>query len=166
VSVSPAVARAAAVAVSPVAHAAACGDYHCGHLSRSSSTAVKRAVFLYAAECSTVGSLVRRSEAPEVLAALALLREGAECARILAAATGALAAEVAALTAAAAPTRLSPEVLAVMDLVTEGLSYPEIADRRGIATETVRSHVKRAMRSTATHTAVDAAVALCEEGLI
>ena len=53
-----------------------------------------------------------------------------------------------------------------MALVTDGYSYPEIAAEVGTAVETVRSHVKRAMRATSTHNVVDAAVALVDEGLI
>ena len=152
---------------SAVAAAVACDDYTCGHITRSPYRAVKRALFLFHAERSEVGSLVRATEAPEVLAALALMRAGAECAAIIDAGT-ATPADAEALVGYTVPAMasLSPQVLAVMDLVTEGLSYPEIAAEVGSAVETVRSHVKRAMRATATHNAVEAAVALVVEGLI
>jgi DNA-binding NarL/FixJ family response regulator len=150
-----------------IAAACADADYQCGHITRSSSRAVKRAAFLYAAEVRDLGYLGTRTEAPEVLAALALMREGAACAEVLDAATGATPEVVEAVEALTyRPADLSPEVLAVMALVTEGLSYPEIAAEVGCAKETVRSHVKRAMRLTSTHNAVSAAVTLVEEGLI
>lgn len=152
---------------SQVAQAVTCEDYTCGHITRSPYRAVKRALFLFHAEAhEAVGSLVRASEAPEVVAALALMRAGAECAAVIEAGT---LSEGEAVTLAASmpdPSTLSPQVLAVMALVCEGLSYPEIADEVSSATETVRSHVKRAMRATGTHNAVEAAVSLVAEGLI
>lgn len=151
---------------SRVAQSVTCEDYTCGHITRSPYRAVKRALFLFTAEREGLGSLVRSSEAPEAVAALALMRAGAECAAIIDAGT-LTEGEVAALTTVTGdPSTLSPQVLAVMDLVTEGLSYPEIAAQVGSAVETVRSHVKRAMRVTGTHNAVEAAVTLVGEGLI
>lgn len=151
---------------SGVASAACTGDYHCGHITRSSSRAVKRAAFLYLAEAQGCGWLGRRTEAPEVLAAVVLMRAGAACASVIAAATGDEPAVAEMALALVPATPLSVQVLGVMVLVCEGWSYPEIADEQGIATETVRSHVKRAMRSTGAHTALDAAVLLTEQGLI
>lgn len=157
----------ALAATSAVANASACYEYTCGHITRSPYAPVKRALFLHLAEVRGLGSLLVRTDAPEVVAALALMRAGAECREVVALMTDA---EVAAADAAAPtggdPSALSPEVLGVMALVTEGLSYPEIAAARGIATETVRSHVKRAMRATGDHNAVASAVSLVEEGLI
>lgn len=158
----------ATVVASDVAHASACYEYTCGHITRSPYRAVKRALFLHLAEVAGLGSLAVRSEAPEALAALALMAAGAECREVLMAATDA---EVAAAEAAAPatpidPASLSAEVLGVMALVCEGWSYPEIAAERGIAVETVRSHAKRAMRATASHNVVEAAVDLVELGLI
>lgn len=157
----------AVTARSMVAQAVACEDYTCGHITRSPYRAVKRAAFLHAAEEAGLGSLAVRTEAPEVLAAVALMQAGAECLAVVEAGT-ATEADAVALVGYTVPAMasLSPEVLGVMALVCEGLSYPEIATERGIAKETVRSHVKRAMRATATHNATAAAVVLTEEGLI
>lgn len=148
-----------------VAAAVCDADYQCGHITRSSSRAVKRAAFLFAAEGRDLGYLGTRTEAPEVLAALALMREGAACAEVIDAATPGFI-EAVAEVVPFAPEALSPEVLRVMAYVTEGLSYPEIAAEIGCAKETVRSHVKRAMRLTATHNVIEAAVTLVEHGLI
>lgn len=144
----------------------ACGteDYHCGHLSRSSSRTVKRALFLYLAEVEGLGYLGGRSEGAEVLAVLNLMRTGAECADILDVAEGNLPAGV--TTVEVAVTPITPDQAEVLNLVTLGYSYPEIAAETGRATETVRSLVKGAMRRTLTHTAIDAAVAAAGQGWI
>lgn len=154
-------------ALHPVSDALACEAYTCGHLTRSSSTSVKRALFLHLAE-EHLGSVARRNEAPATMVALALMREGATCAEVAAADSPQGDALVAQAAREIAPRceDLSPQVLAVLDLVTEGLSYPMIADRLGIARETVRSHVRRAMRATGEHSAIEAAVSLATQGLI
>lgn len=148
---------------SPVAQAVACEDYMCGHITRSALRPVKRAAFLHAAEREGLGSLARGDEAPETMTVLGLMRDGAACSDVIASLTPQEAAEV---LASLPPVTLSPQVLRVMGLVTEGLSYPEIAEEVGCAVETVRSHVKRAMRATATHNVIDAAVVLTTEGHI
>lgn len=150
---------------SPVALSCAEGRYDCGHLSRSSSRPVKRALFLHLAEVEGHGYLGTRTEPVEVLAALALLRQGAECQAILEAGgsgAAALAAEAAASPVCERPC--TPQQIEVLRLVAEGFSYPEIAEATGRAVETVRSLVKAAMRNTLTHNAFDAAVVLVGYG--
>lgn len=151
---------------SPVAMSCAEGRYDCGHITRSSSRPVKRALFLYLAEVEDLGYLGSRNEPVEVLAALALMREGAECAAILEAGdpqgvVARLVEQVGTL-----DRDLTPQQVEVLTLVAEGYSYPEIAQATGRATETVRSLVKAAMRNTLTHSAMDAAVEAARHGLI
>lgn len=150
----------------PIVSATACERYDCGHITRSSSVPVKRALFLYMAETRTdLGYLGGREDA-HTLAALALMREGHDCADVVAAGEGhpsytALESEVEALVGT--PTPRQCEALA---LVAEGISYPAIGERLSISVETVRSLVKAAMRVTGTHSATHAAVMAAEQGLI
>lgn len=155
----------AAQAASPVVSACFDGRYDCGHITRSASVPVKRALFLYRAESEGLGYLGGRHEAAEVLAALALMRVGGECADILVAGGAAAEAVETALTSVpvSSPTPTQCEVLA---LVAEGFSYPEIAAQTGRAVETVRSLVKAAMARTLTHSAIDAAIVAAADGLI
>ena len=150
----------------PVAVSCSEGRYDCGHLARSSSRAVKRALFLYLAEVEGLGYLGSRTEAAEVLAALALLRQGAECADILAAGGEAAATLMAQVTPDMHDRDCTPQQIEVLGFVAQGFSYPEIAAATNRATETVRSLVKAAMRNTNTHNAFDAAVAVAAEGLL
>jgi DNA-binding NarL/FixJ family response regulator len=48
--------------------------------------------------------------------------------------------------------RLTPRELEVIELITEGLSNKEIAQRLGIAAHTVKSHVRNVMEKLALHT--------------
>lgn len=148
----------------PVSTACADARYDCGHITRSDSTAVKRALFLFLAESEGLGYLGSRTEATEVLAALVLMRQGAECARIIAAATDT---EVAEMAAEVAPLpALTTKQIEVLALVAEGLSFPEIAATLSKSVETVRSLTKAAMRATMTHSVVQAAVEAARDGLI
>lgn len=153
------------IPTSDVAIACADGHYHCGHVTRSSSRPVKRALFLFLAESEGLGYLGTRTEAAEVLAVLALMRQGAHCAEVLAAG-GAAATALIEASVTDRQRDCTPEQVEVLRLVAEGFSYPEIAAETGRATETVRSLVKAAMRNTCTHTAVDAAVTLAEWGVL
>lgn len=150
----------------PLASSCLDGRYDCGHITRSSSTPVKRAAFLHAAEERGLGFLGGRHEAPEVLAALALMRVGASCREVLLASTPEeVDAFAATLVEPARPT-LGAQQVTLLGYVSEGLSFPEAADLMGLSVETVRSHAKRAMRATATHSIVDAAVEAAALGLI
>jgi DNA-binding NarL/FixJ family response regulator len=156
----------------PVAMSCAEGRYDCGHISRSSSRAVKRALFLHLAEVEDLGYLGSRTEPVEVLAALTLMRQGAECREILEAGDpqGVMARmgeQVGTL-----DRDLTPEQIEVLRYVAQGYSYPEIAaatvSSKGTPrkVETVRSLVKAAMRATLTHNATDAAVEGARQGLL
>ena len=148
----------------PLVTATLCERYDCGHISRSSSVPVKRALFLFMAEAfSDLGYLGGREDA-HTLAALALMREGARCADVLAAAEGAECAALEAETAEIVGTP-TPRQVEALALVAEGLPYPEIGRRLDVSVETVRSLLKAAMRTTHTHSDTHAAVAAAAQGL-
>jgi DNA-binding CsgD family transcriptional regulator len=162
----PATTVTPAQAVSPIVGACFDGRADCGHITRSSSVPVKRALFLFRCESEGLGFLGGRHEAPETLAALALMRVGADCADILAVDGPAAEAVTAILVDALEAVSPTATQVGVLVLVAEGLSYPEIAAQTGRSVETVRSLVKAAMARTLTHSAIDAAVWCAAEGLI
>jgi len=55
-------------------------------------------------------------------------------------------------TAALEAVRITPREREVIDLISEGLSNKEIASRLGVATHTVKSHVRNVMEKLALHT--------------
>jgi DNA-binding NarL/FixJ family response regulator len=148
---------------SPIITATACERFDCGHITRSSSVPVKRALFLYMAESADLGYLGSREDA-HTLAALALMREGARCADVLRA--GGVEGDAVAAVLDPAMGLPTPRQCEALAMVAEGLPYPEIAARLSISVETVRSLLKAAMRTTLTHSATAAAVVAASEGLI
>jgi DNA-binding NarL/FixJ family response regulator len=148
---------------SPIVTATACERYDCGHVTRSSSVPVKRALFLFMAEAADLGYLGSREDA-HTLAALSLMRAGARCAEVLRA--GGTEGDAVAAVLDPAVTLPTPRQCEALALVAEGLPYPEIAARLTISVETVRSLLKAAMRATLTHSATHAAVVAAAEGLI
>lgn len=147
----------------PVATAAMCERFDCGHITRSSSVPVKRALFLHLAEETGLGYLGGR-ETAHTLAALALMREGARCADILRA--GGEGADTLDALAAPAMGTVTPRQAEALSFVADGVAYPDIARAMGISVETVRSLLKAAMRATLTHSATHAAVMAAADGLI
>lgn len=145
-----------------------CGRVDCGHVHRSESRAVKRALFLYLCESDDrIGAGVMESaEGADTLAALAAMRRGAPCAEVLAAA-GVPAPRVGATprTATRGPS-LTDRQVEVLALVAEGYAYPEIARTLGKSVETVRDRVKGAMKATSTHSAPEAAREAAAWGLL
>lgn len=152
--------------LSPLTTSTLCDRFDCGHITRSASRAVKRAAFLYRAECEPdIGYLGGREDA-HTLAALALMREGADCRAVLVAG-GADAASLTETVEAALPDlKITPRQAEVLGWVSLGYSFPEIGAQMGVAVETVRSLAKAAMRGTSTHSVIDAAVMAAGEGWI
>lgn len=149
------------------AHAAACGRLDCGHLARSTSRAVRRAVILYVAE----GAGYRvdlDTESPEVAAVLGILREAqhprphyvrAGSRYVRQSPNEIVLPDVSRL-------RLTAERQIVFYYMWLGYSATEIADTTHRARETVRSHAGNLRRLTGAHDATSALVALALAGLI
>lgn len=148
------------------AHAAACGRLDCGHLSRSSSLAVRRAVILYIAEGA--GYTVRlRNESPEVAAVLGILRQAEHPRPVYVRGTNtngnagyvrSTPNEV--LLPDASGLTITPERATVFALAWQGLSATEISIVSLRARETVKSHMGNLRRMTGAHDATSALVAL------
>jgi DNA-binding NarL/FixJ family response regulator len=144
-----------------ITHAIHCGRYDCGHIVRSDSAALKRALYLHLCATDGQGYLGARNEPADVLAALALMAQGAPCT------------EVAGVTprtsnppaAAVAPT-FTPRGLEVLSLVAEGKDIPEMADATGLSVETVRSHLAVARKACGAHSSAEAAMIASRFGLI
>lgn len=150
------------------AHAASCGRLDCGHLYRSDSRAVRRAVLLYLAEGAGYAVDLDR-EAPEVAAVLGTLRTVGHP-RPLYVRDGSRYARTTPATAVPLPDvtglRLTPERVDVYRLLWQGCSTGEAAALSGRSRETVRSHAGNLRRLTGAHDAPSALVALALAGAL
>lgn len=150
----------------PVTSAIHCASYQCGHIARSDDRAIKRALFLYLRR-EAGHTFTTRGEGSDVIAALALMREGRPCSEVRNYRTpGVRAADVPTTPANVAEVRVSPQVVEVVTLIAQGYDIPEIAAMTHRAIETVRSLLAVARRATGAHTSHGAAVALVGLGLI
>lgn len=148
------------------ANATGCGRYDCGHVGRSDSRALKRAAFLYLAEVDGQGDLCGR-EGADVLAALALMREGHPCEFVAQHYSGERTRRPMPSPRPEVTTPvLTPQQSEVLALASEGWAIPEIAEMTNRATETVRSLLAMCRRNTATHSTLDAAVVATRYGII
>jgi DNA-binding NarL/FixJ family response regulator len=64
------------------------------------------------------------------------------------------------------PERLTPRETAVLQLLARGCTYSQAAERLGISTHTVRSHVKNAYRKLAVRSAAAAVMRAIELRLL
>lgn len=151
-----------------IASAVHCGRYDCGHITRSDDRAVKRALYLYLRR--EAGHRVSTaSEGADVLAVLALMREGRPCTEVrewrVAGVRRAEAPATPATTEAPA-LKITPQMTEVIGLVAQGYDIPEIAASTYRAEETVRSLLARCRKATNAHSSVAAAVKFAEWELI
>ena len=143
------------------AHAAECGRIDCGHLSRSSSLAVRRACILYVAEGAEI-TVTLDHESAEVAAVVGVLRESGH-ARPVYVRQGrsyARAQNGATVLPDARAIRLTPERTEVFSHMLRGHSASEIARSTGRARATVQSHAGWLRRLTGGHDATSCLVAL------
>lgn len=147
------------------AHAAECGRLDCGHLARSTSQAVRRAVILYTAEAAgiTVGL---DEESAEVTAILGVLRESGHARptfvrsgrRNVQSRPGLV------VMPNAAGIRITPERHAVFTAMLKGESASQISRSQGRARATVQSHAGWLRRLTGGHDATSCLIALVIAG--
>lgn len=142
-------------------HAAACGRLDCGHLSRSTSRATRRAVILYTAEGAGI-TINLDAETPEVAAIVGVLRESQHSRPVYVrqGRTYARALNGATVLPDAHSIRLTPERTIVFTAMLKGMSASEISADQGRARATVQSHAGWLRRLTGAHDATSALVAL------
>lgn len=145
-----------------------CGRYDCGHITRSDSQAVKRALALYLAREAGLAVDTSTEEA-DTLAVLGLMRAGRPCTEVrnyrTAGVTSATTPATPATTEAPA-IRVTPEMCEVAALILQGYDYPEIAARTHRAKETVRSLARRVIRVANAHSAMAGAVWMASHGYV
>lgn len=170
------------------AHAVSCGRLDCGHLGKSASLAVRRAVILYTAEGSGL-SVSLDGETPEVVAVLGVLRTAQHARPTYVRGTltsgnrGYVAAHPGAVIAwpNADGIKITPQRAEVFGYMVRGYSATDIssdparmvgghpAPRVGLTVrniETVKSHAGYLRRETGAHDAVSALLALVAAGKI
>lgn len=147
-------------------HAVSCGRLDCGHLGKSDSLAVRRAVILYVAEGNGV-TLDLSHETPEVAAVYGVLVAAGQARPVytrrgrgyVAAAPGL------ALTLPDGETiRLTTQRIETFTAMLRGESATMIARARGRDIETIKSHAGYLRRETGAHDAVSALVAIVLAG--
>jgi DNA-binding NarL/FixJ family response regulator len=150
----------------PITSAAHCGRYDCGHILRSDDRALKRAAFLHLSR--EAGLTVSTSgEAADVLAALALMRDGRPCSEVREYRTPGVSAATRPTTpATVSEVVVSEQVVEVYRLLVQGYDIPEIAEATYRATETVRSLLAVGRKRTGAHSSMAAGVALTRLGLL
>jgi DNA-binding NarL/FixJ family response regulator len=143
------------------AHAAECGRLDCGHLARSTSRAVRRAVILYTAEGAGI-TVDLSHETPEVSAVLGVLRESGHARPVFVRNGRRYEQSRAGMVVLpnAAGIRITPERLAVFTAMLSGMSASEVARAQGRARATVQSHAGYLRRLTGGHDATSCLVAL------
>jgi DNA-binding NarL/FixJ family response regulator len=151
-----------------VASAVHCGRYDCGHVTRSDDRAIKRALVIYLAREAGLAPSTA-DEAADVLAVLALMREGRPCSEVREWRT----AGVTRATAPATPAttdgpriRVTPQMCEVATLIAQGYDIPEVAEATYRSVETVRSLLARCRQATAAHSSHAAVVTLARWGYV
>lgn len=145
-----------------------CGRYDCGHITRSDSQAVKRALALYLAREAGL-TVDTSSEEADTLAVLGLMRAGRPCTEVRNYRTAGVTSATTPATPANTDTpavRITPEMVEVAALILQGYDYPEIAARTHRAKETVRSLSKRIIATANAHSAMAGAVKMAEWGYV
>lgn len=166
-------------------HAVTCGKLDCGHLYKSDSQAVRRAVILYTAENSGQGFVLDLShETPETVAVLGVLRTAKHGHPVYSktGARGGMVAHTAGITTIwpdASRIRMTPERVSVFGYLLAGYSATQISSdpnrvtagkanpRKGLtarALATVVSHAGYLRRETDAHDAVSALLCLVKAG--
>lgn len=153
------------------AHAAACGRLDCGHLGRSTSQAVRRAVFLYQAEGAGLILDLDRVSA-DVAAVVGVLRTSQHGRTTYTRGTTAsggrgyvpIAAGLVAVLPNADGIKITPQRRDVFTDMLYGHSATQIAARTHRTLETVKSHAGYLRRLTGAHDAHSALIALVLAG--
>lgn len=148
------------------AHAAACGRLDCGHLGRSTSLAVRRAVILYQAEGAGI-DIDLDGEAPEVAAVVGVLRDSQHARPMYIRAGRSYARTVPGMTQVlpdARAIKITQQRLEVFTAMLKGYSANQIATAQHRALETVKSHSGWLRRLTGGHDATSCLIALVLAG--
>jgi DNA-binding NarL/FixJ family response regulator len=151
-----------------VASAVHCGRYDCGHVTRSDDRAIKRALVIYLAREAGLAPSTA-AEAADVLAVLALMREGRPCSEVREWRTAGVTRSTAPATPATtdAPViKVTPQMCEVATLVAQGYDIPEVAEATYRSVETVRSLLARCRKATSAHSSHAAVVTLARWGHI
>lgn len=152
-------------------HAAACGRLDCGHLGKSTSQAVRRAVFLYQAEGAGLTVDLDRVSS-DVAAVVGVLRESNHGRTVYVRGTlasgnrGYVATTpgLATVLPNAAGIKMTPQRVEVFTEMLYGYSANQIATRTHRSLETVKSHAGYLRRLTGAHDATSALIALVLAG--
>lgn len=152
-------------------HAAACGRLDCGHLGRSTSQAVRRAVFLYQAEGTGLTVDLNRVSA-DVAAVLGVLRTSQHGRTTYTRGTLAtgnrgyvpVAPGLTAVLPNADGIKITHQRREVFTDMLYGYSATQVAERTHRTLETVKSHAGYLRRLTGAHDATSALIALVLAG--
>lgn len=148
------------------AHAAACGRLDCGHLGRSTSLAIRRAVILYQAEGAGIEVNLDR-ETPEVTAVVGVLRASQHARPVYVRAGRSYARTTPGMTQVlpdARAIRITQQRAEVFTAMLKGYSANQIAAAQHRALETVKSHSGWLRRLTGGHDATSCLIALVLAG--
>jgi DNA-binding NarL/FixJ family response regulator len=148
-------------------HAATCGKLDCGHLGKSNSQAVRRAVIIYVAEGAGL-EVDLDLEAPEVAAVVGILR-GVSYPRPVYRGRKTEAQTPGQFAASILPdvTKMqwTPQRTMVAKLMWEGYSANQVAKEVGRTLETIKSHMGYLRRLSGAHDIVSVLVAGALEGM-
>lgn len=147
-------------------HAATCGRLDCGHLGKSASLAVRRAVILYTAAGSGITVSLDR-ETPEVTAVYGVLTEAGHARPVYTRAGRSYTATVPGMTNVmpdGTTIRLTPQRIETFSAMLRGESATMIAAARQRDIETIKSHAGYLRRGTGAHDAVSALLSLVAAG--
>jgi DNA-binding CsgD family transcriptional regulator len=148
------------------AHAAACGRLDCGHLGRSTSGAVRRAVYLY--QCEGAGMVLNLNRvSADVAAVLGVLRESRHARPTYVRAGRSYRAAVAGMTTVLPDPwgiKITPQRRDVFQALIAGKSATEVSREQHRALETVKSHMGYLRRLTGAHDSHSALIALVLAG--
>lgn len=159
---------------SPVADAAACERYDCGHVARHADAAMRQAGILYRVQVRTGAATLPEGTPAPVAAAVALMRQGLACREVAARYRDPITGRMVAAAAPATPTyRLTRGQAEVLTVLATGVT-PEQASALAspatgtlwLAVETIISHRKNAIRAMGCHSLADAVAEAVARGII
>lgn len=159
---------------SPVADAAACDRYDCGHVARHADAAMRQAGILYRVQVRTGSTALPEGTPAPVAAAVALMRQGVACREVAARYRDPITGRMVAATPEAAPTyTLTEGQAAVLRVLATGVTPEQASATASPATgtlwigpDTIISHRRNAIKAMGCHSLADAVAEAVARGLI
>jgi DNA-binding NarL/FixJ family response regulator len=155
---------------SPVADAAACDRYDCGHVARHADAAMRQAGILFRVVTRTGRPLPESTPAP-VVAAVALMRQGVACREVAARYRDPINGRHVAAAPRTEPTyRLTPGQAEVLTLLATGITPEQASSFCGgplhLSADTIISHRRNAIKAMGAHSLADAVAEAVARDLI